>query len=81
MEVGLPNNKPIHFILCRNPMRGYMTTSDSGDTQKQIYENLISIAQLHWSYEAIEKMLPQIIQTANNLNQIIRDIPESDIEP
>ena len=58
-----------------------MTTSDSGDTQKQIYENLISIAQLHWSYEAIEKMLPQIIQTANNLNQIIRDIPESDIEP
>ena len=58
-----------------------MTTSDSGDTQKQIYENLISIAQLHWSHEAIENMLPQIIQTANNLNQIIRDIPESDIEP
>ena len=58
-----------------------MTTSDSGDTQKQIYENLISIAQLHWSHEAIEKMLPQIIQTSNNLNQIIRDIPESDIEP
>ena len=58
-----------------------MTTSDSGDTQKQIYENLISIAHLHWSHEAIEKMLPQIIQTANNLNQIIRDIPESDIEP
>ena len=58
-----------------------MTTSDSGDTQKQIYENLISIAQLNWSPEEIEKMLPQIIQTANNLNQIIRDIPESDIEP
>ena len=58
-----------------------MTTSDSGDAQKQIYENLISIAQLHWSHEAIENMLPQIIQTANNLNQIIRDIPESDIEP
>ena len=58
-----------------------MTTSDSGDTEKQIYENLISIAQLHWSHEAIENMLPQIIQTANNLNQTIRDIPESDIEP
>jgi len=58
-----------------------MTTSDSGDTQKQIYENLISIAQLHWSQEAIEKMLPQIIQTASNLDQIMRDIPESHIEP
>ena len=58
-----------------------MTTSDSGDTQKQIYENLISIAQLHWSQEAIEKMLPQIILTASNLDQIMRDIPESHIEP
>ena len=58
-----------------------MTTSDTGDSQKQIYENLISIAQLHWSQEAIEKMLPQIIQTASNLDQIIRDIPESEIEP
>ena len=58
-----------------------MTTSDTGDSQKQIYENLISIAQLHWSQEAIEKMLPQIIQTASNLDQIMRDIPESDIEP
>tara|TARA_B000000460_G_scaffold205930_1_gene153015 strand:+ start:110 stop:286 length:177 start_codon:yes stop_codon:yes gene_type:complete len=58
-----------------------MTTSDTGDSQKQIYENLISIAQLHWSQEAIEKMLPQIIQTASNLDQIMRDIPESHIEP
>ena len=58
-----------------------MTTSDTGDSQKQIYENLISIAQLHWSQEAIENMLPQIIQTASNLDQIMRDIPESHIEP
>ena len=58
-----------------------MTTSDTGDSQKQIYENLISIAQLHWSQEAIERMLPQIIQTASNLDQIMRDIPESHIEP
>ena len=58
-----------------------MTTSNTGDSQKQIYENLISIAQLQWSHEAIEKMLPQIIQTASNLDQIIRDIPESEIEP
>ena len=58
-----------------------MTTTDTGDSQKQIYENLISIAQLHWSHEAIETMLPQISQTASNLDQIIRDIPESDIEP
>ena len=58
-----------------------MTTTDTGDSQKQIYENLISIAQLHWSQEAIEKMLPQIIQTASNLDQIMRDIPESHIEP
>ena len=58
-----------------------MTTSDTGDSQKQIYETLICIAQLHWSQEAIEKMLPQIIQTASNLDQIMRDIPESHIEP
>ena len=58
-----------------------MTTSDTGGSQKQIYENLISIAQLHWSQEAIENMLPQIIQTASNLDQIKRDIPESHIEP
>ena len=58
-----------------------MTTSNTGDSQKQIYENLISIAQLHWSHEAIEKMIPQINQTASNLDQIIQDIPESDIEP
>ena len=58
-----------------------MTTTDTGDSQKQIYENLISIAQLHWSQEAIENMLPQIIQTASNLDQIMRDIPESHIEP
>ena len=58
-----------------------MTTSNTGDSQKQIYENLIAIAQLHWSHEAIEKMLPQIIQTASNLDQIMRDIPESHIEP
>ena len=58
-----------------------MTTTDTGDSQKQIYENLISIAQLYWSHEAIEKMIPQINQTASNLDQIIQDIPESDIEP
>ena len=58
-----------------------MTTTDTGDSQKQIYENLISIAQLHWSPEAVENMLSQISQTASNLDQIIRDVPESDIEP
>ena len=55
--------------------------NDSGDTQKEIYENLVSIAQLYWHQEEIQKMLPQITQTASNLDQIIRDIPDSEIEP
>ncbi len=58
-----------------------MTMNDSGDTQKEIYENLVSIAQLYWHQEEIQKMLPQITQTASNLDQIIQDIPASEIEP
>ena len=44
-------------------------------------ESLLTIARLHWTEKYTKEIEPQITQTAKHLEQIIRDIPDSELEP
>ena len=58
-----------------------MPKNEQTNTSKNILENLISIARLHWSRELTDDMNPQLEQTAQNISQIMQDIPDPEVEP
>jgi len=58
-----------------------MPQKEQTNTSKNILENLISIARLHWSRELTDDMNPQLEQTAQNISQIMQDIPDPEVEP
>ena len=53
----------------------------ANDKNNALLENLLTIAKLHWPAARTSEMEPQIVQTAKHLEQILQDIPDSELEP
>ena len=58
-----------------------MPEKSSREEKISLLESLSTIARLHWTERHAKEIEPQISQTAKHLEQIIRDIPDSELEP